>query len=321
MLVDAEPVPEPAPPPTWKAWLVLSCRLLGAGIVIFLAIRHWDRVAQAGRILTQVDQVFWWIAVPIGFASLLVAAVRLSLLLRSVGEQISIASLYGDLVCATAINASLLMGVGDVYRIRQTHRHVRNLPLASSLIVLDRLLGFAAICAAAFLSMAFVPTSDFEFQLRWLGLVTLIGLLGLVLVRGIMRHSRLAVWDNLMQPFASLLRRPAFGLGAMASSMAVCLLWLTSVVVVARGVGIDVPVAGITLAASIATVATVLPISIGGFGVREAGYILVLGNYGVDTAHAIALGVAQYALFLPIIAAGAVLGLIRARRAKRPGPA
>jgi hypothetical protein len=62
-----------------------------------------------------------------------------------------------------------------------------------------------------------------------------------------------------------------------------------------------------------------LPISIGGIGVREAGYALLLGPYGVSPGEAVALGLLQYGGYLVVAAIGGVL-LVVERRPVHPAP-
>lgn len=59
---------------------------------------------------------------------------------------------------------------------------------------------------------------------------------------------------------------------------------------------ICVPIAGLM---------AVLPISIGGLGVREVSYVYILGFYGVDKGAAIGLGLLQYSFYVGL----SVLGL------------
>jgi len=164
------------------------------------------------------------------------------------------------------------------------------------------------------LSTLFFGSTLVQLQPSIIALLVGLGILTAFLLGWCLSRRKLKLWQQLRLPFVSLVARPTVGLGALLSSVAVTSIWLTSIVVVARGLGIEAPISAIVLAASIVTVATVLPISIGGIGVREAGYALLLASHGVSSSSAIALGIAQYALLLPVILAGAILGSLRYRR-------
>ncbi|MCA9583074.1 MAG: flippase-like domain-containing protein, partial [Myxococcales bacterium] len=74
---------------------------------------------------------------------------------------------------------------------------------------------------------------------------------------------------------------------------------------------------------SFVTIATLLPITIGGAGVREMGYVLLLGPHGVSQDSAIALGILQYSAFVGIALLGGgtvLLGRLGGPTEKPPVP-
>ncbi len=297
-----------------RLWVFRITR--GVGLLVAIALFVWqrERVIAAGTILAEGNPLAWAIAALLQFLSIIFASFRFSFLLRSVQKPIPFASIYADLVCTVALNAALLMGVGDLYRMRQTNVHVGNLALTTSLIVLDRIIGFAIVCSVALTAMLWVGSSGFSLHnaILWIGLISLGA--AFVLIRRLAQTKQTSIWVDIKRPFAALFARPQMGLYALFMSLGVSLLWLASIVIVSRGLGISVGIAPIVFAASAVTVATILPISVGGIGVREAGYAYLLASHGVSTSQAIALGVAQYALLLPVIVAGAMLAVVRKNR-------
>lgn len=297
-----------------RLWITRTTRLGGLAIVGLLLFWQWDRVVVAGSILVKGDPTAWAIAGTLQFACLFMGAARFFLLVRAVGHSIRLPTVYTDLVCTTALNAALIMGVGDLYRVKRTNQFVGNLALSSAIIVLDRIFGFVIVCAIAFLSMPLVGESDFRFHTGYLLVLLGLGVVGIAAARWLARRGQVAIWNDVKRPFIAVIKRPAMGAGAVAASLAVSGLWLTSIVIVARGLGIEAAIAPLVFAAAVVAVASILPVSIGGIGVRETGYALLLAAHGVDTSQAIALGVAQYALLLPIMVVGALLGFVRYRR-------
>ncbi|MBL4637482.1 MAG: flippase-like domain-containing protein [Kofleriaceae bacterium] len=300
-------------------------RAVGVGIVVLLFVWQRDRVFAAGQLLKHADPLYWGLAAVLQFTCLYIAAIRLGVLLRAVGHSIPQRTLYADLVCAFALNTAMFLGVGDLYRVKRTNQHVGNIALVSGVIVLDRIFGLAMICALAVVSLAIIQTqSDAQstasgFQLHYSHLLLALALfvVAAAVVRIIAKRSNHKLWRDIQRPFIAVVARPFIGLKAALASMGLSLVWLASIVLVARALGIEAPILALVFAATVVAVATVLPVSIGGIGLREAGYTLLLASYGVETAQAIALGVAQYALFLPVMMAGAVIGTIRYRSQDR----
>ncbi len=280
-----------------------------------------DRVFAAGQLLKHINPLYLGLAAVMQFTCLYIAAIRLGVLLRAVGHSIPQRTLYADLVCAFALNTAMFLGVGDLYRVKRTNQQVGNIALVSGVIVLDRIFGLAILCVLAVVSLAVIQTqssahsSASGFQLHYSHLLIALALFvaAAVLVRIIAKRSNHKLWRDIQRPFIAVVTRPAVGLKAASASMALGVVWLTSIVLVARALEIEAPILALVFAATVVAVATVLPVSIGGIGLREAGYTLLLANYGVETAQAIALGVAQYALFLPVMVAGAGIGIIRYR--------
>lgn len=79
-----------------------------------------------------------------------------------------------------------------------------------------------------------------------------------------------------------------------------------SVKLLANGLGIEISLADCAWILGIVSVAILLPISLGGLGVRELGFVAILGLIGVAPAQALSLAVACSAITL----LGALIGLI-----------
>jgi uncharacterized membrane protein YbhN (UPF0104 family) len=78
--------------------------------------------------------------------------------------------------------------------------------------------------------------------------------------------------------------------------------------VLARGLGIAVTLAAMAWVRSVVVLITVLPISIGGLGVREGVLVLTMAAYGVPAADALALSILVFAT--TILAPGLVGGVL-----------
>lgn len=206
-----ETSPTPSPRRVVQARIL---RALGVAIIVALVIWQRQRLVIAGRILAEGDPTLWLLAAAMQFACIFVAAIRLSLLVRAVDHRIPLPTLFFDLVCTTALNAALLMGVGDLYRIKRTNQFIGNVALSSAIIVLDRILGFAVICGVALVSMALMGASGFEFHPSYVLILLAILILGALVLRIIASRSQMTIWFDLKRPFVAVLHQPGIGFGA-----------------------------------------------------------------------------------------------------------
>ena len=92
------------------------------------------------------------------------------------------------------------------------------------------------------------------------------------------------------------------GLGLAYQVLAVIAL-----ILVGETLGVELPFALAAICGAIVVVATLIPVSIGGIGIREGGFVLLLGEAGVDAADAtlISLLGAAVVLFASAAVAGA----------------
>jgi hypothetical protein len=84
-------------------------------------------------------------------------------------------------------------------------------------------------------------------------------------------------------------------------------------VLLAEAIGFDLPFSLAAVTAAVVLLAMLLPISIGGFGVREAGFVVLLGEAGIGTTDATLLSLLSALVIL--LASVAVLAPL----AVRPG--
>jgi glycosyltransferase 2 family protein len=84
-----------------------------------------------------------------------------------------------------------------------------------------------------------------------------------------------------------------------------------------RALGLELPIAYLMVTVPIVIFLLMLPISIGGLGVRETGYIYLLGLIGISSESAFAVSLLLYlALLTSTLPGGVLLLLSRARRAE-----
>ena len=89
------------------------------------------------------------------------------------------------------------------------------------------------------------------------------------------------------------------------------LLGLASLALLARAVGIEVGFATLGWIRSLVTIATLVPVTIAGLGIREASFVALLGPFGVPMSSALTLSLLVFGRGLAFAFAG---GLLEARR-------
>lgn len=107
--------------------------------------------------------------------------------------------------------------------------------------------------------------------------------------------------------FGGLGRKPLVLISALFISMAVQVLFIYLAVQLAQAVGVQVPMAAWLFAWPLAKIIAVLPISLGGLGVREASLAALLVPFGADAAQVVASGLVWQAVLYVSGAIGAVV--------------
>ena len=80
---------------------------------------------------------------------------------------------------------------------------------------------------------------------------------------------------------------------------------------IARGLGLEIPLIYFFAIVPLAVLILLLPVSINGIGVRENVYVFFLGQLGVGMAASIALSWISFALVLIFAVAGGVIYVVR----------
>lgn len=105
-------------------------------------------------------------------------------------------------------------------------------------------------------------------------------------------------------------------------SLAIHLLTLMVIGLLLFGFGTPNPLLEVALGGPLVTFASLLPISVGGFGLREGAFILVLGPMGIDASQAVGVALAWWGvqLMAGLTAAAAAAAWLLASRQKRVQP-
>lgn len=185
---------------------------------------------------------------------------------------------------------------GDIFRIWLLHRRGTGLGQATGNVLLDRIVGLEALLLTSLFGIpvlfstvpGLAPWSILAFALSgflaFAALLALGGRLGSFLdrwrtTRAVRSAARSAWW---------LVTHPADGLAVLGLSISVHLITVLCIATLLRGLGHDVAFPLLAALIPPVFVATVVPISLAGWGVRESAMIFILGIAGIPAADALA---------------------------------
>lgn len=215
----------------------------------------------------------------------------------------------------------------EVLRVYGLSKLLRDLPLALSSILVERLCGLLTLVAWIGIGLVIAP----------IGLphaITVVAGASLLLVMAAataLLHARprraarrllaalgLGAVPQRLRGFERRLdayaRRPGALLRALALAFGFQLLRITTVAVGAVALGIEVDPLLFALIVPLTILVSMLPISVVGFGPREASYVALLGMAGVAPEAALVLGLTREAMNLIVSLPGAALYAFDRRR-------
>jgi uncharacterized membrane protein YbhN (UPF0104 family) len=306
---DAEPVRSAGRGAAVVRWAVRATGLAALAILFVRSADLVDRTAAALGATAWPGVIAAWCVYGVGLAC---SAWRLRVLVTAADRTVGFGSLFGDVLKSTAVNALLTVGSGEVYRITRLRAVGLGAVEAGALVLLDRIVGFAVIAGAGALGLFAFGGEWTGVRLPWPALAAAAGIA--MLAAHAAGRAVVARFAPGALPFFSVTR---VRLATLGCSLGVLLAWVVSVWMLARALGLAVGLPVVAFAAPLVALASMLPISIGGIGVREAGYALLLGPYGVSPGEAVALGLLQYGGYLVVAAIGGAL-LVLERRPLRP---
>jgi uncharacterized protein (TIRG00374 family) len=258
-------------------------------------------------------------AVALIVAALAIGALRWRLFLRAAELDLSVRQIGRVYAVSTFSSTFLPTSVGgDVARALLVARRGSALARAGLTVVLDRAAAFAGLLAVAVAALVVDPDAVPSVQVHSLVIVlascVVAGTVAVLLV------VRPPAWvaRRLPKRAAGPLREvrkichasiaaPTVAVGVAVSSVVFQALVVLQVCAIARAFSIDLEFSSAAVAFTLVTLAVLMPISIGGFGIREGSYIVLLGASGVSSTDATLISLASVAVLFVASLPGAVL--------------
>jgi uncharacterized protein (TIRG00374 family) len=285
------------------------------------------------RLWQSLRQASWiWLggALVLYLAMLVVSSWRWAVLLRAQGVPIRKRRLLSSFLVATFFNNFLPSNIGgDVIRIRDTATPANSRTLAATIVLIDRGLGLVALVLTAALgatiarSLLHQPVGPIEPWILWAGFAA--GAAGsAVAVAAPTLLTRMAsplraihaewVDERLRRVSDALGRfraRPAALVTSAFGALAVQLLLVGFYGAIARGLHIPISLSHLAVLVPVSFVVQMVPISVNGFGVREATFVSYFAVLGLPAESALLLSFVGAALVMVWSLAGALVHVTR----------
>ena len=215
---------------------------------------------------------------------------------------------------------------GDVVRIADTAPAAGSKTLATTVILVDRVLGLSALviiassgALAASLLGVHIPGA------RWLWLATGVGAVAAIFVIAmpqLVGHSLFPVralnrpWLNeraqrLEDAVIKFRNAPSALLGAFAGALVVQITIVAFYLLTAEGLSVPLPMFLGAVLIPVSLIVQMAPISINGFGVREAVFAFFFRRFGLPTDAAVALSLVSTGMVMGLSLVGGLLFLKR----------
>lgn len=283
--------------------LKIAIKCLVTALLLWVAFRTVD-IAAVVSLLSSLNP--WWALVALLLTGLIILfdATLLSSVIRLFSRRMPFgtAMLYSVVGWFFSNVAPSTVG-GDIFRGVQLSRVGMPVGTAVRIILAVRVLSFITLVGviAAGLPIALGLLKEPRDELL---MITLLASgLGVIAALFVLAHIRLRVprlerWAFFQKLLTvagdfRLLLTPSHGIAsAWAAALAQHLLRVGVLAALATGLGLDIPLATLFAFATAALLMAMVPISFGGWGIREIAFVYLLGAAGVSAEAALSLSIA-----------------------------
>ena len=283
-------------------------------------------------VITESSGSLLILAFSLFFVGYVIAAFRWRTLIRVQDGDAPIFFLVRSFMVALFFNNFLPSTVGgDVVRMYDSWRLGNSKTDAVTVVLVDRFLGVIVLFCFALLALVFDETvaGEVPFITAWVtaGLAGMGIATWLFLKIPVSTMQRLSfakngvmarvggILEKVHRSFQAYRQAPSAILRALGLSVLLQVNVVVHFILVARAVGIDVPVESMFLIIPVAVFIMMVPISINAIGVREAVFVFLFSLYGVQSVEALAFAWIAYSFtLLQGVLGGLVFALRREKR-------
>jgi glycosyltransferase 2 family protein len=308
-------VTETAPARHRPAWFWLRILVSGGLFAILLTKIHYDEFVPEDH--TGGTWAFLIVGILLMAGSFVVAAWRWQRVLAIFGAPVRLRTLTKHYLAGQFVGNMLPSTVGgDVLRVSRSSADTGNTTTAFAAVVLERLTGFVALPLFVLAGFAIKP-SLMDIDRSSLAVLIALGTLAfLAVILFLAGHpkaaGRFSEHDNWMRAIGAvhtgvdrLRRDPRDAAMALVAALAYQATVIASVYCAFHVVDVRVPNAAILAFVPAVAMAQVVPITIGGLGVREGLLAFFFHPLGVGTGRVVAIGLLWYGMTLIVSVLGA----------------
>jgi uncharacterized membrane protein YbhN (UPF0104 family) len=283
-----------------RAWLVFAIKLAaGVALVAFL-LWHYD-LRSTFRLIRHERPILFLATVLLYVGCQAMSSFRWQLLagLNGLPGRYSDYLAYYFIGMFTNVFVPGLVG-GDALRALYLGRRHKRIGHAFASVMADRGIGlltlfWLAAIAALCTTRVRLPPAVLRVTLAAGVISLLVYVTAPLLANWVARTNR---FERLLAPMIPYLCQPLALTPAIALSALLQLLLAVCQYLLGIGLGLDIALATFVLIVPITNVIASLPITINGLGMREAGYLVLLGMAGVSKEQAVALSILYFAATL-----------------------
>ena len=313
-LADAESGPK-----RLRARLVFAIKLAAGVALLAFLLWHYN-LRSVFQLIRRERLILFMATVALYVAGQVMSAFRWQLVaaLNGLPGRFSDYLAYYFIGMFTNVFVPGLIG-GDALRALYLGRLHQRIGPAFASVMADRGIGLIALfwlasAAALCTTRVRLPPSVLRVTLAAGAISLLAYLTAPLLAKRLSTVNRL---NRLLAPIIPYLCRPIALMPAIALSLLLQLSLATCQYLLAIGLGLDIALATFVLIVPIINVIASLPVTINGLGMREAGYLVLLGMAGVSKEQAVALSILYFAATIT----GGVTGVFAFVTTPMPHPA
>jgi glycosyltransferase 2 family protein len=325
----------PESPRRLRRWLLPLAKLcVSVGLIALLLSR-----IDIGRLwaMAQTAAPSWLLAaLALYLAMILASAWRWNLLLKAQGLAFRFRTLTSSFLVATFFNNFLPSNIGgDVVRISDTAPAAGSKTLATTVVLIDRGIGLLGLVLLAAIGATAVPRlvdGAAGPSLLWGGFLAASALAGGALLKPqalprLLQPVRVLhpAWvderlGRLGEALAGFRQAPVALLGCFVGAVAVQAILVGFYVAIARSLEIPIGFPELAVIVPISFLVQMIPVSVNGFGVREATFGFYFSRLGLPLESALLVSFVGAALIMLFSVSGGIAYLVR-KGAPQPTPA
>ncbi len=265
-----------------KRRFMQSLKLIG--VVLFLwIVRSIDFVSLLSYIQS-VDPTIFSLSFCVVFCLYAAKAIRWHVLVRSTGIHPSPEESWKVFNIGVFLGMITPAKLGELGRAAYLHKHGLDNKKAIALSIVDRIADSILILFFA------LPSSYVLLGSFWTVRLVLLGIGAVIILFVATKYTKLPDWISQLQ----VVTTPKVILIVTTLTIAGWALYFTWAILIARSIGIVLPVPLLASIFTMTGVLSMLPIAPSGLGTRDAALVTFLGMYGIQAEQAVALALLMF---------------------------